>query len=160
MKAREVYKIACAEYIFGGPVFERIINESPCLHLAHIHLMRDDLTRFFEVPVEWKEDLINNSKEIKELLDGLADKYCNELHDTSIIEAQLGGVIRVGKRIQLELAKNNSAVLVYERRADKYIPVRLYIWYITETFVIDDGFQHQLIHLFPYTEDTQTAKEE
>ena len=174
MEIHEVYKIGVAEYTFGGSVIERIIDGAPHLNLTKIGVVDDDHTNFFEIDIDNKNLLANFLNNDTELLDyykddvvktlnEATDKCIKALESYSAARLAFGGVRRAVQKIQLDnLKRTHTAIMVYEEKIDKFIPIKLYIFYVVETIMFKDAFLHTIQEMFPYKDPLlkEASKEE
>ena len=162
MEIREVYKIGVAEYTFGGSVFEQIIDGAPHLDLTKIGVVSDEHTHFFEIDINNKDllaNLLNTNIEllehykndIVELLNDVTDKVIKALESDYAARLMFGGTRRAVQRVHLDkLERTHTAMMVYEEHLDKFIPIKLYIFYVVETIMLKDAFLHTIQEMFPY----------
>lgn len=162
MEIREVYKIVIAEYTFGGSVFERIIDGAPHLDLTKIGIVNDEYTSFFEIDINNKDllanllntniDLLDHYKnDIVKLLNDVTDQCVKAMTADYAANLMFGGVRRTVQRIYLDkLERTHTAIMVYEERIDKFVPIKLYILYVTEAIMLKDAFLHIIQEMFPY----------
>ena len=162
MEIREVYKIVIAEYTFGGSVFERIIDGAPHLDLTKIGIVNDEYTSFFEIDINNKGllanllntdiDLLDHYKnDIVELLNDVTDQCVKAMTADYAANLMFGGVRRTVQRVHLDkLERTHTAMMVYEEQIDKFVPIKLYILYVTEAIMLKDAFLHTIQEMFPY----------
>ena len=174
MEIREVYKIGVAEYTFGGSIFERIIDGAPHLDLTKIGVVSDDHTNFFEIDINNKNLLANFLNTNTELLDYYKNDIVEVLNDATdacikgleadyAAQLMFGGVRRAVQKIQLDkLERAHTAIMIYEEKIDKFIPIKLYIFYVIETIMLKDAFLHTIQEMFPYKDHLleEESKEE
>ena len=174
MEIREVYKIGVAEYVFGGSIFARIIEGAPHLELDKIHIISDEYTDFFEIDSNSK-DLLNNflptntelldyyKNDIIEVLNDVTDKCIKSVEADNKVKLILGGVRRAVQKIQLDkLKRTHTALMIYEENIDKFIPIKLCIFYVVETIMFKDALLPTIQEMFPYKEHLpkEESKEE
>mgnify|MGYP003290671980 CR=1 FL=1 len=162
MEIREVYKIGVAEYTFGGSVFEQIIDGAPHLDLTKIGVVSDEHTHFFEIDINNKDLLVNllntnielldhYKNDIVKLLNNVTDKIIKALESDYAARLMFGGTRRTVQKIHLDkLERTHTAMMVYEERIDKFVPIKLYIFYVVETIMLKDAFLHTIQEMFPY----------
>ena len=174
MEIHEVYKIGVAEYVFGGSVLERIIDGAPHLDLAKIGVVSNDHTDFFEIDINNKDLLANflntntelldyYKNDIVELLNDVTDKCIKAIEADYAASLMFGGVRKAVQRIHLDkLERTHTAMMVYEEQVDKFIPIKLYIFYVVETIMFKDAFLHTIQEMFPYKDPLlkEASKEE
>ena len=162
MEIREVYKIGVAEYTFGGSIFEQIIDGAPHLDLTKIGIVNDEYTSFFEIDINNKDllanllntniDLLDHYKnDIVKLLNDVTDQCIKAITADYAASFMFGGVRRTVQRIHLDkLERTHTAIMAYEERIDKFVPIKLYIFYVVETIMLKDAFLHTIQEMFPY----------
>lgn len=162
MEIREVYKIGVAEYTFGGSIFEQIIDGAPHLDLTKIGVVSDEHTHFFEIDINNKDLLVkllntnielleHYKNDIVELLNDVTDKIIKALEADYAASLMFGGVRRVVQRVHLDkLERTHTAIMVYEEQIGKFIPIKLYIFYVVEAIMLKDAFLHTIQEMFPY----------
>lgn len=162
MEIREVYKIGVAEYTFGGSIFEQIIDGAPHLDLTKIGVVSDEHTHFFEIDINNKDLLANllntdielldhYKNDIVELLNDVTDQCVKAMTADYAASFMFGGVRRTVQRIHLDkLERTHTAIMVYEEQIGKFIPIKLYIFYVVEAIMLKDAFFHTIQEMFPY----------
>lgn len=147
MEINEVFKVALAEYKFGGSVFYRILNNDNALELDFIHVDNEKPNLKVQCAQE---------PQLQELLDELANTWCAEFNQRIPTAVSLGMTKFVIRKIQLQqfLPRNHAAAIIYKEEQDgKYTPERLLLWYIIEVVDITDALQTEIEKMFPYAEE-------